>query len=87
MLDVLSCKIPTETHMGLITWCAKHIRYVVTERDGVSTCVVRLLGIAAGVVATWRFVYMQQPPDFTGFGTAISTIGGVIALKNWTERD
>lgn len=82
-------------------WISKHVRYIVTERDGVSTCWVRTLGGVAAILALIAFgiavrilLRASQPSLATDIATLIaalggfmSTIGAVIAWKNGTERD
>jgi hypothetical protein len=86
--------------IAAIHWIAGHVRFMVTERDGISTCVVRVLGVVASLlvfvvftIAAEKFLKLAQP-DFNGLATLIGAlgafmtgIGAVIAYKNRTESD
>jgi len=61
------------------------VKQAFTENDGVSWCLVRLIGGIAVVPMIYKFV-MATVPDYSGFGLGIAAICGAIAAKNFTEQ-
>ncbi len=63
----------------------KIIKDWLTERDGVTWCVVRILLTSGGVAMIYKFLGTASP-DFQAFGLGLAGIGAAIAAKNASEK-
>jgi hypothetical protein len=63
----------------------KFITDLLTERDGISWCVGRVVGFAGACVMCYKFV-LAGTADFANFAGGLAAIIAAIGFKNISER-
>lgn len=64
----------------------KFLKDLVTEKDGVSFCIVSIVMGAGGVAMIGEFLY-KGSVDFQGLGLGLAALGAAKAAKTLTEKD
>jgi len=66
------------------------LKDLMTERDGASFCIVRLIGAGGGLASISAFLRHTDAATFAanvqGFGIALGSIMAAVAFKNLSEK-